>query len=94
MAKSKSQRQSARQRGRGAKQSPPERPRADGNASSAKQAAAKVFKPHPHLQGLAPADDAMQLWQDFQSGKTDVLNVRIVDLDALDGHSVGWRVEG
>ena len=84
MAKSKPNRQSARQRGRGAKQTPPKRSKTDGNASGAKKVAAKVFRPHPHLQGLASADDAMQLWQDFQSGKTDVLNVRIVDLDALD----------
>ena len=84
MAKSKPNRQSARQRGRGAKQTPPKRSKTDGNASGAKQVAAKVFRPHPHIQGLPSADDAMQLWQDFQSGKTDVLNVRIVDLDALD----------
>ena len=85
MAKSKSQRQSARQRGRGPRQPATKRSKTAGSAAGAAKAAPKVFELHLHLQGLPPAEAAMQLWQDFKDGKTDVLNVRVVELVATDG---------
>ena len=80
------QRKSAR--GRGAREPAQKKSKTTGGAAGAAKATPKAFESHQHLLRLPPAEVALQLWTDFNDGKTDVLNVRVVEQDATDGFRV------